>query len=254
MTQTGTGWLRILGLGPGPLHWQTPEVTTLLGEAGHVFGYLPYIQRLPPAITAACHASDNGDELARARAALRLAALGEKVAVISGGDAGIFGMASAVCEAIEQGEPAWRNLDVQVLPGLSVLLAAAARLGAPLGHDFCVISLSDRLKPWAIIERRLRAASDGDMALALYNPASRSRRQGLEQAIACLLAQRGGDTIVMVARDIGGAAEHVDVTSLSDLDMMRVDMRCLLLIGASNTRRIERPGLPPLVYTPRSYS
>lgn len=250
---TSAGQLRILGLGPGPLAWRTPEVEAALAEAEHIFGYTPYIARLPAAITAQRHASDNGDELLRARAALQLAASGARVAVVSGGDAGIFGMASAVFEAIDQGEAAWRELDVLVLPGLSVMLAAAARLGAPLGHDFCVLSLSDRLKPWSIIERRLQAANHGDLALALYNPASQTRRQQLEKALACLRQGRGDETVAMIARDIGGADERVAITSLGDLNPADVDMRCLLLVGSSSTRLIARPGRAPLVYTPRHY-
>ncbi|MDE3059992.1 MAG: precorrin-3B C(17)-methyltransferase [Pseudomonadota bacterium] len=243
-----SGWLRVVGLGPGSEKWLTPEALAVLQEATDVVGYVPYVENLPASITAEKHASGNGVELERAAAALRLAAAGRRVAVVSGGDAGIFGMASAIFEAMEKGEPQWRELDVEVIPGLTALLAAAAKLGAPLGHDFCVISLSDYLKPWPVIEKRLQAASDGDFALAIYNPASKTRRDQLLQALALLRKQRSDDTIAVIAKDIGRADESVSITSLGEVDAAQVDMRTLLIIGSSHTRRVGR-----FIYTPRYY-
>lgn len=248
-----SGWLRIIGLGPGPAEWLTPEASHWLHTATDAVGYTPYIAALPATIAATRHASDNGVELDRARDALRMAERGARVAVVSGGDAGVFGMAAAVCEAIDMGDATWRALDVAVIPGMTALLAASARVGAPLGHDFCVLSLSDRLKPWNIIEMRLRAACAGDFALAIYNPASHSRKEQLARALTLLTELRGSDTVAIAAQAVGRADERLHVATLGTLDATIVDMRTLLLIGSSRTQRIERPGLPPLIYTPRYY-
>lgn len=248
-----SGWLRIIGIGPGPAEWLTPEAHAVLHEASDIIGYIPYVENLPATITATRHASDNRVEIERAQEALRMAAAGARVAVVSGGDAGIFGMAAAVFEAMEQGDAAWRKLDVTVIPGMTALLAAAARIGAPLGHDFCVMSLSDYLKPWAIIEKRLQAASAGDFVLALYNPASKTRREQLDAALGLLREGRGADTIAILAKSIGRAEEQVVITTLGTIDPAQVDMRTLLIIGSSMTRRMERNGQPAIVYTPRFY-
>lgn len=249
-----SGWLRVVGLGPGPAEWLTPEASAALHAATDIVGYTPYVRAVADSALAARHPSGNGAEIERAREALRMAAAGARVAVVSGGDAGVFGMAAAVFEALEQGEEAWRALDIQVLPGVSAVLAAAARLGAPLGHDFCVVSLSDYLKPWAVIERRLRAACEGDFVLAIYNPASGARKEQLRAALACLRALRGGETVAMLAANIGRAGERVAVTTLAALDPEQVDMRTLLMIGSSRTRCVERPEQAPFVYTPRFYT
>ena len=208
---------------------------------------------MPESVTATRHASDNGVEVPRADIALQLASQGRKVAVVSGGDAGVFGMAAAVFEALEQGDAALRNLDIRIVPGMSAFLAASARIGAPMGHDFCVISLSDYLKPWDIIEKRLIAASEGDFALAIYNPASKTRRDQLIRALEILKQQRGGQTIVMIATSIGRAQEKVTITTLADINPDDVDMRTLLIIGASNTRVIKRDSGSDFIYTPRYY-
>ena len=170
------GSLTVIGLGPGPPEWVTPEAAAALAAATDIIGYGPYVARLALRAGQRAHASDNRVELERARHALRLAQDGERVAVVSGGDPGVFAMAAAVFEAMEHGAPDWRSLAVRVLPGISAMQAAAARAGAPLGHDFCAISLSDNLKSWEAITRRLRAAAEGDFVIALYNPASRARR------------------------------------------------------------------------------
>ncbi len=198
------------------------------------------------------HASDNRVEAQRARHALELAAAGSRVAVVSSGDPGIFAMAAAVLEALEENEEL-ADVEVRVVPGISAMQAAAARVGAPLGHDFCVISLSDQLKPWEIVERRLDAAAGADLVLALYNPASRSRREQLASAVAVLRRHRADATPVVVARAVGAEDESVTVTSLGQLDLDIVDMRTLLIVGSSTTRTVHDNGRPPRVYTPRRY-
>jgi precorrin-3B C17-methyltransferase len=245
-----SGWLRVVGVGPGPAHWRTPEVSEALAQASDLVGYQTYLARVPDS-AARRHASDNGDELARARLALELAAGGARVVVVSGGDAGVFGMAAALFEAIELGAPALRALDIAVLPGVTAMLAAAARLGAPLGNDFCAINLSDNLKPWSIIEKRLSLAAQADFAIALYNPASRARPEQVHLAFNLLRALRSDETVVMLARALGHAEESLYVTTLGEVDPAAADMRTLVLIGASGTRRLERPDGTSWVYTPR---
>jgi precorrin-3B C17-methyltransferase len=199
------------------------------------------------------HASDNREELDRARHALTLAAAGRSVAVVSGGDAGVFGMASAVFEAAEA-EPDWRALDIEVVPGISAVLAAAARLGAPLGHDFCAISLSDNLKPWPVVLARLRAAAEAGFVIALYNPASRARPWQLGAAFAALRETLPADTPVAFAAAVSRDDESVLVATLADADPSRADMRTLVLVGTAATRRIGRDGRAPWLYTPRRHS
>ncbi|MFL1377937.1 MULTISPECIES: precorrin-2 C(20)-methyltransferase [unclassified Nocardiopsis] len=237
--------LLVVGLGPGPEHWLTPEAREALAQVDHVVGYGPYVARVPQRPGLTRHASGNTVELDRARRALELAAAGERVAVVSGGDAGIFGMATAVFEAAE--DPRFHDVPVRVLPGVSAVQAVAARAGAPVGGDFAVLSLSDRLKPWKVIEHRLRAVADADLALALYNPASRSRTEQLATARRVLLEHRDPDTVVVVGRDVGREGESLEVTTLAGLDPAAVDMRCLLIVGASGTR-VSPSGR---VWTPR---
>jgi precorrin-2 C20-methyltransferase/precorrin-3B C17-methyltransferase len=235
----------VVGLGPGPDDWLTPEARDTLASVDHVVGYAPYVDRVPQRTGLTRHASGNTVEIDRARLALDLAASGERVAVVSGGDAGVFGMASAVFEAAQH--PAYSGVAVRVLPGVSAVQAVAARAGAPIGADFAVVSLSDRLKPWPVIERRLRAIAEADLVLAVYNPASRSRTTQVAEAQRILLECRPADTVVVVGRDVGRAGESLTVTTLADLDTASVDMKCLLIIGASSTRR-TRSGQ---VWTPR---
>ena len=247
------GRLSVVGLGPAGPDWLTPEASAALAAADELVGYAPYLDRVPRRAGQRRHGSDNRVELDRARHALALAAGGASVAVVSSGDPGIFAMATAVLEAVETGNGEYADVDLRVVPGLSAMHAAAARVGAPLGHDFAVISLSDQRKPWSIIERRLEAAGAADFALALYNPASRTRRAQLERAREVLLRHRSADCPVVVARDVGGAGEAVEVTTLGGFDAERVDMRTLLVIGSTTTRVIDGPGGRRLVYTPRSY-
>jgi precorrin-3B C17-methyltransferase len=246
-----TGWLRVIGLGPGPAGQCSPEATAALHAASDLVGYGRYLARVPPRDGQRRHASDNGAELARARLALELASQGRRVAVVSSGDPGVFAMASAVCEAMEDGPPAWRALDMAVIPGISAMLAAAARLGAPLGHDFCVLSLSDNLKPWAVVRARLAAAAAAGFVMALYNPKSAARPGRLGEAFALLAGLLAPATPVAFATALGTQEERLRVTSLAAADPADADMRTLVLIGAPTTRLIERGAAPPLLYTPR---
>jgi precorrin-2 C20-methyltransferase / precorrin-3B C17-methyltransferase len=249
----GRGYVAVVGLGPGGREWLTPEARAELAEAEHLVGYAPYVARVPERPGQQRHPSDNRVELDRARHALELAAAGSRVAVVSSGDPGIFAMASAVLEAVEAGGPELAGVDVRVVPGLSAMQAAAARVGAPLGHDFCAISLSDQLKPWAVIERRLAAAGAADLVVALYNPASPKRREQLARARDVLLDHRAAGTPVVVARAVGSDSESVSVTTLAALDLDLVDMRTLVIVGSSTTRTLDRGDGRPRVYTPRSY-
>ncbi|MFC5998551.1 precorrin-2 C(20)-methyltransferase [Quadrisphaera sp. GCM10027208] len=236
--------LLVVGLGPGPDGWLTPEASAALAQVDHVVGYGPYLDRVPQRSGLTRHASGNTVELDRARHALDLARAGERVAVVSGGDPGVFGMAAAVFEAAE--DPAYADVAVRVLPGVSAVQAVAARAGAPIGADFAVVSLSDRLKPWTVVERRLRAVAAADLVLAIYNPASRSRTHQVATAQRVLLEHRRPDTVVVVGRDVGRAQESLTVTTLAGLDPATIDMRCLLIVGADATR-VTRAG----VWTPR---
>jgi len=247
------GRLDVLGLGPGPREWMTIEAEAILARATDLVGYGPYIDRLPRRDGQTRHASDNRDEIARSRLALSLAAEGRDVVVVSGGDPGVFAMAAAIFEAVETGEPDWRALDIAVHPGVSAALAAAARLGAPLGHDFCIISLSDNLKPWSVIERRLRAAAEADFVMAFYNPASKARPQRIHDAFALLRQVKSGDTPVGFARAVGRPDEKLTLTTLAQADLSLVDMSTLVLVGSSETRGIDRADGGRWIYTPRSY-
>ena len=248
------GRLFIVGIGPGGAAWLTPEASAMLAEASDVVGYRLYLELLGPlARDKALHAFALGEEEARVRAALELAAAGRKVALVSSGDPGIYAMAALAFELIDGGEPAWRRIAVQVTPGISAMQAAAARVGAPLGHDFCAISLSDLLTPWPVIEQRLRAAAEGDFVVALYNPASRGRTHQLETARTVLLRHRSPDTPVVLARNLGRAGESVRVTRLDELASGEVDMLTLVLVGNSATRAVARGEGGMWVFTPRGY-
>jgi precorrin-3B C17-methyltransferase len=247
-----SGRVAIVGLGPGSAEWMTPEATAAIAAASDVVGYGPYLDRLGLRGDQRAHASDNRHEMERARLALKLAAEGGAVAVVSGGDPGVFAMAAAIFEAIEE-EPGWLRLDIRVAPGVTAMQAAAARLGAPLGHDFCAISLSDNLKPWVIVERRLRAAAEGDFVMALYNPASRARPAPIDDAFALLRGVKAAATPVAFARAVGRAGEAVRLTTLGEADPSLADMATLIIVGSSETRFIERDGARAWMVTPRSY-
>jgi precorrin-3B C17-methyltransferase len=242
----------VVGLGPGDARWLTPEADAVLARADALYGYLAYLDRVPSRPGQARHPSDNREEGARAAAALRHAAQGAHVALVSGGDPGVFAMAAAVCAEIEAGPEAWRSLDVAIVPGITAMLAVAARVGAPLGHDFCALSLSDNLKPWDLIERRLAAAAQAGFVIALYNPISRARRWQLGAAFEQLRRLLPASTPVVFGRAVGRPDENVAVTTLDVADPANADMATLIIVGSSETRVIARPGRPPLVYTPRS--
>jgi precorrin-3B C17-methyltransferase len=248
-----SGALFIIGLGPGPECWLVPEASDVLAQADALIGYKSYTDRVPERAGLERFPTDNRVEISRANHALELAQAGRKVAVVSGGDAGVFGMAAAVFEAMESGDPVWRTLDIRVIPGVSAVMAAAARLGAPLGHDFCVLSLSDNLKPWEVIARRLRAAAEGDFVIALYNPASKARPRQIFDAFDLLRAHKHGTTPVAFARAVGRPDQRLHVTELAKADPGLVDMATLVLIGSSETRFIARPEGDPWLLTPRSY-
>ncbi len=246
-----SGWLRVVGLGPAEADWRTREVERALADAQHVVGYHTYLARVPERPGLTRHGSDNGDELARARRGLELAERGARVVVVSGGDAGVFGMAAAVFEAVDHGPPSWRELEITVLPAVTAMLAAAARLGAPLGNDFCAINLSDNLKPWAVLERRLALAAQADFVIALYNPASQARQEQLVQALEILRRHRTPEAVVMFARAVGRPQEQLRVTSLGAADPAWADMQTLILVGSHTTRCIPRATARPWIYTPR---
>jgi cobalt-precorrin 5A hydrolase/precorrin-3B C17-methyltransferase len=228
-------------------------VTAILEEAGHLVGYGLYLELLGDLVRGkALHETGLGDETGRARRALDLAAAGESVALISSGDAGIYGLATLVFDLLDREDrPDWRRIELAVSPGLSALQAAAARAGAPLGHDFCAISLSDLLTPWPAIETRLKAAAAADFVVALYNPRSQRRRDQLVAAKAIFLEHRPPDTPVLLARNLGRAEESVTCVGLAELDPEAVDMLTLVMIGASSTRRVAGTSW---VYTPRGYA
>ncbi|MGN6250193.1 MAG: precorrin-2 C(20)-methyltransferase [Marmoricola sp.] len=244
-TAQGTAELLVVGLGPGPEQWLSPEAAEALAGVDHVVGYGPYVARVPQRAGLTRHASGNTVEVDRARDALDLALRGERVAVVSGGDAGVFGMASAVFEAAE--DPVYATVPIRVVPGISAVQAVAARAGAPIGADFAVLSLSDRLKPWPVVERRLRAVAEADLVIALYNPASRSRTEQIVAAHKVLLAHRPAETVVVLGRDVGRAEESLSVTTLAALDTDAIDMRTLVIVGATSTR-VTAAGA---VWTPR---
>ena len=246
-----SGWLAVAGLGPGAQELLTPQVTRALAAATDVVGYTPYVARVADRPGLNKHTSGNGAELERAGHALRLAAQRRRVLVVSSGDPGVFAMAAAVFEAVEKGPVAWRSLDIRVLPGVTAMLAAAARIGAPLGHDFCAINLSDNLKPWSLIERRLRLAVEADFAMALYNPRSRARPEGFARALEVLKAACRDHRPMIFARAISTPEETIEIVPLPEARPAMADMRTLVILGAARTRIIQRRG-DPLVYTPRS--
>ena len=246
-----SGRLAVIGLGPGNADQITPEAAEAVRAAREFFGYKPYLDRLNLVDGQIRHASDNREELSRASAALMRAGQGVDVAVISGGDPGVFAMAAAVCEAIDGGPAAWRDIELTVVPGVTAMLAVAARIGAPLGHDFCAISLSDNLKPWDLIESRLDAASQAGFVIALYNPISKARPWQLGRAFECLRANLPGSTPVIFGRAAGRPDERIESMPLGDADPARADMATCVIIGSAETKIIDRGDKAALVYTPR---
>ena len=246
-----SGSVVIAGLGPGNDALVTPEVAAALDKATDIVGYIPYVARVAPRAGLTLHPSDNRVEIDRSRHALEMASEGKHVVVVSSGDPGVFAMAAAVLEAVEHGDPAWRDLDIQVLPGITAMLAAAAACGAPLGHDFCAINLSDNMKPWALIDKRLRLAAEADFAMAFYNPRSKSRPEGFGKAIKALQEACGDARPMIFARNVSRPDQTIKIVPLTDVTEDMADMRTVVLLGNSQTRIIKRDGAP-LIYTPRS--
>jgi precorrin-3B C17-methyltransferase len=240
-----TGTLTIAGLGPGDAALVTPEVSAALADATDVLGYAPYVARVPVRDGLRLHPSDNRQELQRAGDALKLAAEGRRVVLVSSGDPGVFAMAAAVFEALEAA-PDLQDLSIRVLPGVTAMLAAAARAGAPLGHDFCAINLSDNLKPWEVIEKRLRLAAEADFAIAIYNPRSASRPEGFARALDVLREAGCGDRTIIFAHAVTTPKEKIETLSLQDARAEMADMATLVIVGNSATRRVGR-----WVYAPR---
>jgi cobalt-precorrin 5A hydrolase/precorrin-3B C17-methyltransferase len=249
------GRLAVIGLGPGAAELMVPAVKAELARANDVLGYETYVRMAGPLrADQVMHCTDNREEMQRARHAFELAAQGRSVVVVSSGDPGVFAMAAAVLEALHESSDAnWHSVDLEILPGVSASLATAAQAGAPLGHDFCVISLSDNLKPWSIIEKRLDLASEADLALAFYNPISRSRPWQLGRALEIVAQHRTAETPVVLGRDIGRPGQTLRVTTLGQLTPDQVDMRTMVLIGSSTTCVFPRASGGEWVYTPRWY-
>lgn len=245
-----SGWVKIAGLGPGDDALVTPEVTAALAEATDVVGYIPYVARVVERAGLTLHASDNRVEIDRSRHALEMAANGKRVVVVSSGDPGVFAMASAVFEALENGPSEWRNVQIDVLPGITAMLAASARAGAPLGHDFCAINLSDNLKPWSLIEKRLRLAAQGDFAMGLYNPRSKSRPEGFVKTLEILREECDPERLILFARAVSRADEAIRISTLAEATPEMADMQTVVIVGSSRTRLIARDSAP-IVFTPR---
>jgi precorrin-3B C17-methyltransferase len=243
-----TGSLAIAGLGPGDAALVTPEVSAALAEATDVLGYAPYVARVPAREGLTLHPSGNREEPQRAEQALRLAAEGRRAVIVSSGDPGVFAMAAAVFEVLE-GAPEWQELPIRVLPGITAMLAAAARAGAPLGHDFCAVNLSDNLKPWAAIEKRLRLGMEADFAIAIYNPRSAGRPEGFGRALDVLRETAGGERLVIFAHAVTTPKERIETVTLREARPEMADMATLVIVGNSATRRVGR-----FVYAPRRMS
>jgi precorrin-3B C17-methyltransferase len=241
-----TGWIAVAGLGPGADEMVTPQVTAALAEATDVVGYIPYVARVAPRPGLTLHPSDNRVELDRAAQALDMAAAGRRVVIVSSGDPGVFAMASALFEALEA-RPLDHGADIRILPGITAMLAAAARAGAPLGHDFCAINLSDNLKPFAEVERRLRHAARGGFAMAFYNPRSASRPHQFDRVLGILREECEPERLILFARAVSTPDEALLTVSLAEAVPEMADMRTVVIIGNAATRRVGR-----WLYTPRS--
>lgn len=240
------GWIAVAGLGPGAEILVTPEVRSALAEASDVIGYIPYVARVAPRDGLTLHPSDNRVELDRAQNALKMAADGKRVVIVSSGDPGVFAMASALFEALE-GAPEFAATEIRIMPGVTAMLAAAARAGAPLGHDFCAINLSDNLKPFDVVESRLRHAAKADFAMAFYNPRSKSRPYQFTRVLEVLREECEPERLLIFARAVSTPDEALQIVSLAEASPEQADMRTVVLVGNSDTRRVG-----DWVYTPRS--
>jgi len=249
MKLSQNGWVVIAGLGPGNEALVTQEVRDAIGEATDIVGYIPYVKRIEPRQGLTLHATDNRVEVDRATHALEMAAEGKRVVVVSSGDPGVFAMASAVFEALEnsaEAHPEWLDLEIKVLPGITAMLAAAAAIGAPLGHDFAAINLSDNLKPWSLIEKRLQLVGEAGLAMAFYNPRSKSRPHQFARALEILREACGQDTLITFARDVTKPGQELLTVPLKDATPEMADMRTVVIVGNRDTRRVGN-----YVYTPR---
>ena len=247
-----SGSIIIAGLGPGDTEHVTPIVSQAIEQATDVIGYIPYVERIAPRANLTLHPTDNRVEAERAQHALELAEAGRQVLIVSSGDPGVFAMAAAVFEVLERDADRWRDIAIEVLPGITAMLAAAARIGAPLGHDFCVINLSNNLKSWDVIEARLKLAIEADFAMAFYNPRSRSRPAEFEKTLALLKAHCQDDRPIIFAKAISTDQETISIVPLSQTQPEMADMRTVVIVGSSQSR-IVKQGDKQWVYTPRSY-
>ncbi|AUR02785.1 precorrin-3B C(17)-methyltransferase CobJ [Phaeobacter inhibens] len=249
MKLSQNGWVVIAGLGPGNEALVTQEVRDVIDEATDIVGYIPYVKRIKPRDGLTLHATDNRVEVDRATHALEMAAEGKRVVVVSSGDPGVFAMASAVFEALEnsaEAHPEWLDLEIKVLPGITAMLAAAAAIGAPLGHDFAAINLSDNLKPWSLIEKRLQLVGEAGLAMAFYNPRSKSRPHQFARALEILREACGAETLISFARDVTKPGQELLTVPLKDATPEMADMRTVVIVGNRDTRRVGN-----YVYTPR---
>ncbi|MBQ4805962.1 precorrin-3B C(17)-methyltransferase [Phaeobacter sp. HS012] len=249
MKLSQNGWVVIAGLGPGNEALVTQEVRGVIDEATDIVGYIPYVNRVEPREGLTLHATDNRVEVDRATHALEMAAEGKRVVVVSSGDPGVFAMASAVFEALEnnaESRPEWLDLEIKVLPGITAMLAAAAAIGAPLGHDFAAINLSDNLKPWSLIEKRLQLVGEAGLAMAFYNPRSKSRPHQFARALEILREACGAETLITFARDVTKPGQELLTVPLKDATPEMADMRTVVIVGNRDTRRVGN-----YVYTPR---
>lgn len=250
MTRRAARRVSVVGLGPGRLDWCLPVVTERLHQATHLVGYDTYLAMVPSTATGERRPSGNRVEAERAIDALNLAESGADVAVVSSGDPGVFAMASALIEQLDRHPGRWHDVEIEILPGVTAALALASRCGAPLGHDFCVVSLSDVLKPWSVIEQRLDAAAGADFVIALYNPRSRHRPDQFARAIDTIGRHRSADTVVVIGRQVARPDEQVTITTLGVIDAEQIDMSTIVVIGSSSTRTLAH-GSRQIVYTPR---
>ena len=242
--------LTIAGLGPGASNMVTPNVQEAISSATDIVGYIPYVARIPPRDGLVLHPSDNRVEIERAELALDLAASGKKVLIVSSGDPGVFAMAAAVFEILDKNPSRWADVEVQILPGITAMLAAAAKIGAPLGHDFCTLNLSDNLKPWELIEKRLLLGIEADFAMALYNPRSKSRPEGFNKALTILKRECSKDRLIVFARAISTPEEKIQIMNLTQAKPEMADMQTVVIIGSSQTKALIQNG-KTFAYTPR---
>ena len=244
-----TGSLMIVGIGPGDKHLITPEVTNAINNATDLVGYRTYVKRVPKRANLTVHETDNKAEVSRAIHALELAELGKKVVIVSSGDPGVFAMASALLEALENGSKSWKRLDIQILPGITAMLAASAQLGAPLGHDFCAINLSDNLKPWELIEKRLRLSLEADFVICIYNPRSVARPSQFDKVLKILNDNCQASRLIIFAKAVTTPKQNIKILNINEANSAIVDMSTIVIIGSSRTKKIVGTRF---VYTPRS--